>query len=107
MPGQWGTICDDLWSLSDATVVCHQLGYGAVISGRTKFGEGSGQILLDDLQCSGNEERLADCPHAAWGTHDCSHREDVGVICSNETAHGPQNVSGMFEYLQSTALVTD
>jgi len=47
------------------------------------YGSGSGRILLDDLQCTGNETSLADCSHNGWDSHDCSHYQDVSISCSN------------------------
>ena len=43
--------------------------------------DGSGQITLDDLRCSGTESRLVDCPHSGLNIHNCAHSEDAGVRC--------------------------
>ena len=43
--------------------------------------DGTGQIVLDNLHCVGNESRLVDCPHGGTGIHDCVHSEDAGVRC--------------------------
>ncbi|XP_072046233.1 scavenger receptor cysteine-rich domain-containing group B protein-like [Amphiura filiformis] len=82
--GVWGTVCDDLWDIRDATVACNELGYpgGAVASyGLAHFGEGTGSIHLDDLQCLGTESRLQDCTRG--GPHNCAHYEDAAVMCQN------------------------
>lgn len=85
--GEWGTVCNDGWSLPAAAVVCRQLGFPYVVraSKKAEFGEGTSlRILLDDVQCSGQEKTLLECDHADVGTHNCSHEEDAGVVCSRE-----------------------
>ncbi|XP_053562297.1 galectin-3-binding protein isoform X2 [Bombina bombina] len=81
--GTWGTICDDEWDIKDASVVCKSLGFFGASEAKKggAFPAGIGSILLDDVSCTGNESSLGDCKFKGWGTSDCKHTEDAGVVC--------------------------
>ena len=107
----WGTVCDDLWGTPDAQVTCRQLGFsrfgtflgstnnssysllffvhtGAVAFGNARFGQGTGPITLDNVQCTGNEGRLFDCRNNGLGNHNCIHSEDASVRCNQNCKSG-------------------
>lgn len=79
---KWGTVCDDDFGEDDALVVCKSFGYsfGKALSG-AYYGEGEGEILLDNIACTGKETEIRECSHPGWGVNDCSHSEDVGIQC--------------------------
>lgn len=88
--GVWGSVCDDGWGAKQDQVVCKQLGCGESLSPSAKvrrsFGPGAGRIWLDDVRCSGNEQSLEQCKHRFWGYHNCNHKEDVAVVCSEQSS---------------------
>eukprot|EP01084_Bolivina_argentea_P301162 519491_1 len=90
--GTWGTVCDDRFEEEEARVACRQLGvsdndlkYAKHIYqriGQSLFGQGSGEILLDELNCIGTEGSLGDCPRDGWGVNNCGHSEDIYISCA-------------------------
>ena len=82
--GEWGTVCDNLWTKSEAIVVCRELGYGHMTPNPiigAFYGQGTGRIWLDNVGCTPGDQRLIDCNHRGWGVENCDHSDDAGVSC--------------------------
>ena len=96
--GVWGTVCDDNFHYSDATVACRQLGLGRVLKVWTRDGTDADDdpqpvsalglsssawpVWLENLQCGGEEASLTECGFSGWASSDCDHSEDVHLLCA-------------------------
>ena len=83
--GEWGSVCDE-WDMTDAAVVCRELGCGDAVEAPryAHFGQGSGRIWMSDVCCEGSEATLKHCGHWDRGCQNCGHHDDAGVICSGK-----------------------
>uniref|UniRef100_A0A4X2LN05 Lysyl oxidase homolog n=1 Tax=Vombatus ursinus TaxID=29139 RepID=A0A4X2LN05_VOMUR len=88
--GEWGTICDDDFTLQAAHVLCRELGFTEATgwAHSAKYGAGTGRIWLDNLNCRGTEQSITECASRGWGNSDCTHDEDAGVICKDQRLPG-------------------
>ncbi|XP_055087094.1 lysyl oxidase homolog 3B isoform X2 [Periophthalmus magnuspinnatus] len=88
--GEWGTICDDDFSIQNANVLCRQLGFVSATgwTHSAKYGKGQGKIWLDNVNCNGGEKSIENCRSRGWGNSDCTHDEDAGVVCKDERIPG-------------------
>lgn len=81
-------------ALSEVCIRLCLMVVGAVALSRATFGAGSGSIWLDNVQCSGTESSLANCPANAIGSHNCAHFEDAGVRCIATCSEGSIRLAG-------------
>ncbi|XP_049330422.1 antigen WC1.1-like isoform X20 [Astyanax mexicanus] len=94
--------------MSDAAVVCRELGCGEAVDalGKSHFGSGSGPIWMEDVDCSGSESRLENCRSPVWGKHDCNETHNSGVICSGARLVLGSRCSGRVEVLHGESWAT-
>ena len=84
--GAWGTVCDEEFDINEASVICRMLGYSGALGAFSGayYGRGKGKILMNQLECAGDEMDIFDCPmNATIGERDCTHGEDAGVQCNS------------------------
>ena len=84
--GEWGTVCNK--NFKAEIVVCRELGF-ADVNNVMPFRSGpvGGRIWLEDVQCEGNEQSIFDCNHSGWGNTNCTHQDDVGIVCLGTVAN--------------------
>ena len=45
------------------------------------YGEGSGPVFLSNLNCTGPELKILECPNDYYAAQNCRHYKDAGVQC--------------------------
>ncbi|XP_064424019.1 deleted in malignant brain tumors 1 protein-like [Latimeria chalumnae] len=102
--GVWGSVCSSGWNMTEASVVCRELGCGSALEYKDNayFGVGIGPTLLQDVSCTGNESYLLKCSSKGWGDYSCRNYEEVGVICAGvggdvRLVNGPDTCQGRLE----------
>ncbi|KAK7488811.1 hypothetical protein BaRGS_00019946, partial [Batillaria attramentaria] len=83
----WGnTDCNRSESVG---VICTHGNVNPTVLTEAFFGKGDGVVLMSDLSCQGSEVTVHDCPRKQQSELQCTHQEDVGVICSECNCSNP------------------
>ncbi len=80
----WMSVCDAVFDQQDAEVVCRELDCGApvqVLKAAT-FDKGDTQMWTQEIQCRGDESQIHLCPTSLPHKYNCSHDNDVGLVCA-------------------------
>ncbi len=69
-------------------MACRTAGFSSAVRAVTDgsyYGSGQGSVLLNNVQCTGDEATLFGCSHSSWGNvpSNCDHSNDAAVVCSD------------------------
>jgi deleted-in-malignant-brain-tumors protein 1 len=103
----WGTVCDDFFGGSDATVACRSLGFSTAnpsYSTATASMQGSATqpVVMDDVLCHGIEPSLDACQFNGAASGNCGHDEAIVLSCPGPVTSPPSvppaTPSGTWQY---------
>ncbi|XP_053386941.1 deleted in malignant brain tumors 1 protein-like [Mercenaria mercenaria] len=80
----WGTICSSSFGSYEANAICSILGYTgytAYYTNANTYGEGTGPIFVNELDCPYQAIDFNNCTYVVDSL--CSHYSDVAVVCTN------------------------
>ena len=82
------TVCDDMWDISDANVACRMMGFSQAVTSPKYINlpYSSPDFIMDNVDCTGDEDDLFQCPYVA--VHNCGASEGAGVTCSGSYQKG-------------------
>ncbi|TRY58898.1 hypothetical protein DNTS_003108 [Danionella cerebrum] len=99
----WGSVCLEGWDLTDAGVVCRELGCGEVTGVKIYRRQAIGKIWMNKVSCGGNESSLAECASGTSLTMGCLNNLYAGVSCWSaiRLVNGSNPCSGRVEVLHN------
>ncbi|XP_019860164.1 PREDICTED: deleted in malignant brain tumors 1 protein-like [Amphimedon queenslandica] len=103
--GEWGGICSQFFTDIDAKVVCRHLGYselGSVSLGNL-YSDFDVPLHVMNLNCTGSEEVIWDCPSSVQGQELCSIWKDVSVYCYDYDAEYSDCFNGQLRLSNGSA----
>ncbi|XP_058272794.1 antigen WC1.1-like [Hemibagrus wyckioides] len=89
----WRRVLLDSWSLSEASVLCRQLGCGSVLNYRSSPSTTEHKhMCVTGFSCSGSEAHLGNCSRPQAEPVNCSSGEQLYITCSGKHNKDPRSI---------------
>ena len=84
--GKWGKICRKEWGITDAQVICRQLGFKDALAEfiNSDVQDSELPFIMSNVACKGDESELTFCKRTD-GKVDCSDDKGAEALCEPST----------------------